>query len=237
MLIRKSTKIDSNGYASIYKTESDLNKTIEEVIGHAISKYIGKTDTAIINENGWQINSDSKQYKRLIVNKILTNSPNKKISEFEKANIVLKVITLEHTGTLRESISFKAFDYKKLQNEQWENSQNGQLAEFHELLETKKFLFVVFQKMEGKKELVLKSYKFWNFPQEDMIHAEEVFTSTKKCINEGRYELLPKLSEGEVAHVRPHGKDGNDKIQTPQGTYELKRSFWLNAKYIRKVID
>lgn len=236
MLLRNSLGIDLDKYESIYKTESDFTKSIEEVVGNKLTKYLGKTDSEIINENGWIINRDSKQYKRLIANYLLTNSPNKKIAELEKANVVLKVLTLEHTGTLKESISFKAFDYKNLQYEQWENQKNGKMAEFHELLETKKFLFVVFQKIKDSKELILRSYKFWNFPQEDMPDAEKVFSLTKKCINDGTYELLPKISENRVAHVRPHGRDKEDKILTPQGTFEVRRSFWLNAKYIEKVI-
>ena len=51
------------------------------------------------------------------------------------------------------------------------------------------------------------------------------------------WDKLPKLKESHVAHVRPHGKDSTDTIATPQKTQEMKRCFWLNAKYIQQAIE
>ena len=71
----------------------------------------------------------------------------------------------------------------------------------------------------------------------DISEAESVWQKTIDCINEGRYEDLPKISESAVAHVRPHGKNSQDTIITPQGTMEMKKCFWLNAKYIQKTLE
>ena len=176
-----------------------------------------------------------KQYKRLIVNRIFGVSSNS-IEEFEKANVTLKVITLEHTGTLKESLSFPTFDYKDLVTQVWYDDEAEEMSDFHLQLETKKFLFVVFQKIKGSDDIVLKKTMFWNFPMKDLDEVESVWSKTIDCINEGRYEDLPKISESDIAHVRPHGKDSQDTLETPQGTQEIKRSFWLNAKYIQKVV-
>ncbi len=111
------------------------------------------------------------------------------------------------------------------------------MADFHLQLETKKFLFVVFQKQKGSPRIILKKTMFWNFPMKDISEAESVWQKTIDCINEGRYDKLPKLKNSHVAHVRPHGKDSKDTITTPQNTQEMKRCFWLNAKYIQQAIE
>ncbi len=220
---------------SIFKRQRRL-ETIEDVVKEKFSSYINKTDKYILTNLNSELGKKAKSYKRLIVNQILGVKSNN-IEELEKANITLKVITLEPTGTLKESISFPAFDYKDLTNQIWYDADDETMADFHLQLETKKFLFVVFQKQINSEDIILKKTMFWNFPMKDINEVERVWQETINCINDGRYEDLPKMSESFVAHVRPHGKDSTDTIETPQGTKEMKRCFWLNAKYIQQAIE
>ncbi|MDP3955887.1 MAG: Sau3AI family type II restriction endonuclease [bacterium] len=220
---------------SIFKKQRRI-ETIEDVIREKFSAFIGKTDKEILNKLGSNLGTKSKSYKRLIVNRILDVNSNN-IEELEKANITLKVMTLEHTGTLRESMSFPAFDYKDLVTQIWNDDEEESMADFHLQLETKKFLFVVFQKQESSDDIILRKTMFWNFPMKNIGEAENVWQKTINCINEGRYDELPKMSDSYVAHVRPHGKDSTDTIETPQKTQEMKRCFWLNAKYIQQAIE
>ncbi len=81
-----------------------------------------------------------------------------KVEEFEKANITLRVITLESSGKLTESISFPSFNYNEIVNQSWYDEQNETMADFHLTLETQKFLFVVFQKVKNF-ESFWKDYK------------------------------------------------------------------------------
>lgn len=219
---------------SIFKKQRRI-ETIEDVVNEKFNPFIGKTDKEILVRLNSSLGKKAKNYKRLIVNRILDVNSNN-IEELEKANITLRVITLEHTGTLRESISFPAFDYKDLVTQIWTDNEEETMADFYLQLETKKFLFVIFQKQKKSEDIILRKIMFWNFPMKDIDEAEKVFDKTIDCINEGRYEDLPKMSENRVAHVRPHGKDATDTIITPQGTQEMKRCFWLNAKYIQDAI-
>lgn len=220
---------------SIFKKQRRI-ETIENAVQNKFSPFIGKTDKEILTVLKSDLGTSSKSYKRLIVNRILDVNSNN-IEELEKANITLKVITLEHTGTLKESISFPAFDYKDLVTQVWNDEEEESMADFHLQLETKKFLFVIFQKQKNSEEIILIKTMFWNFPMKDISEAERVWQKTIDCINEGRYDELPKIKESPVAHVRPHGKDSTDTIETPQGTQEMKRGFWLNAKYIQHIIE
>ncbi len=206
-------------------------ETVEDAFRDKFAPYIGKADSEICELVDWKGETVAKNYKRLLVNKILGVSSNR-IEELEKANIVLKVITLEESGKLRESLSFPAFDYKEIVNQSWYDEDDEVMADFHLLLETQKFLFVVFQKMRSG-GIILRKIEFWNFPMADLGEVQRVWQKTVDCINEGRYSDLPKISESPIAHVRPHGKDSSDKLETPQGTMEMKRCFWLNARYIQ----
>ena len=131
---------------SIFKKQRRI-ETIEDAIKEKFAPFVGKTDREILTTLNSNLGKKSKSYKRLVVNRILdVNSSN--IEELEKANITLKVITLEHTGTLRESMSFPAFDYKDLVTQIWNDDDEESMADFHLQLETKKFLFIVFQKQK-----------------------------------------------------------------------------------------
>ena len=212
-------------------------KTIDEVIADKFKRFIGKTDKEIMSTLGWATKTKPKNFKRLLANRIMTGKGSNKIEELEKANVEMRVVTLEHTGTLRESLSFPAFDYNDLVTQVWYDEATEQMSDFHAMLEMKKFFFVVFRKIKGGDNLILEKVMFWNFPMDDLKEAERVFDMTIKCINEGRYADLPKSSESNVAHVRPHGADGKDTIETPQHTKEVKRCFWLNAKYVQNVLE
>ncbi len=220
---------------SIFKKKRRI-ETIEDAIKEKFAPFIGKTDKQILNRLDSDLGKKSKNYKRLIVNTVLDTDANN-IEELKKANITLKAITLEASGNLKESISFPAFDYKDLVTQLWYDDEDETMAEFHLQLETKKFLFIIFQKQKSSEDIILRKIMFWNFPMKDIGEAENVWQKTVDCINEGRYEDLPKISDSSVAHVRPHGMNAKDTIETPQGTKEMKRCFWLNAKYIQKAIE
>lgn len=221
---------------SIFKKKARRIVSVEEAFRERLTPYIGMTDAEIRKRIGWKEKTSAKNYKRLLANKMLGVSSNK-IEELEKANITLKVVVLEHTGTLKESISFPAFDYKNLIEEEWQDDETETMTDFHLQLETRKFLFAVFRKIKGSDDIVFERMLFWNFPMEDIAEAKKVWDKAISCIKEGRYADLPKMKESPVAHVRPHGKNKLDTVETPQGTMEPKKSFWLNAKYIQKAIE
>ena len=241
---------------SIFKKERRVT-TVEEAVKEKFAPYLGKTATEIKQKIDWKLATEPKHWKRLLANRILGVKSNK-IEELEKGNITLKAITLEHNGALKESISFPAFDYKDLVTQVWYDDENEEMSDFYAQLETKRFLFVVFQKLEGSKEVILKKIQFWNFPMADIQKAEDVWNATIELINEGgivksisvdkkgketRNTYFPGSSYNGVAHVRPHGQDSNDTSDLPvtdaftnEDSY-TKHCFWLNAKYIQDAIE
>lgn len=168
----------------------------------------------------------SKAYYAYLVRSML-GVHKRRILEFEKAGIVLKVIRLRKNGTPKEDLSFPAFKAREIADQDWPDS------DFHEVLE-QKFFFVVFR--EGSNGLILWKTMFWNMPPSDLEEARKVFEETKKRLRAGQTDL-PKKSENRVSHVRPHGKNKSDTDTLPNGKKMVKKGFWLNAPYVASVLN
>jgi DNA mismatch repair protein MutH len=65
----------------------------------------------------------------------------------------------------------------------------------------------------------------------------ELWRDTVSKIKEGNYDGFMKSTENRVGHVRPKARGSKDLMETPQGTYVKKKSFWLNRNYIAEVIE
>lgn len=149
--------------------------------------------------------------------------------EFEKAGIVLKTIRLQRNGTPKESVSFPTFNFIETAEQEWEDSV------FYEKI-NQKFFFVVYQ-FDNDGELRFKKAIFWNMPYHDREEAKKVWQQTVSTIKSGDMKKLPKSSQSNVAHVRPHGKNKADTLPLPNGDSFTKQCFWLNQRYIAEQIN
>jgi DNA mismatch repair protein MutH len=235
--MRRSFSLSSTYLTSIIDksqpNDGSLNlsagQSIEEATQERIGKYVGRTTTELIeafelsNESG----QTSKSIRHTLITKMLSNG-NSSVKELKLAGIQVKTIRLKHDGRTRESMSFSPFDYKELMKHEWEDS------EFLEVLE-RKFLLAIFQDDSNGVEHFSK-LAYWNMPYDDRLQAQEVWEETKARIEDGTY-IFPQASATAVAHVRPHGRNAADTIECPDGVFRGKKSFWLNQKYIEKVVS
>lgn len=155
-----------------------------------------------------------------------------KIAEFVKANVQMKTIRLQPSGSLKESMVFDTINYIDLVNEKsWEESVLFQTL-------TQKFLFVVFTKAKSGEEgeAILNRVFFWTMPNKDLETARTVWDDTKTKTEEGIYDSFIKISDDKICHVRPKAKDSKDLAPTPQGGMKPKKAFWLNRGYIYNII-
>lgn len=264
-LININTKIKNHDInyssSSIVKDGKKLkSKTLEEYIIDIFKPFVGTTTDELISKFNID-NKKSKQINSIIVKNILNiDSFAEKSNEFQKANIEVKTIVLDKNGVPTQHMSFPKFEFKKIINQTWEES------DFYQKLSTTKFMFVVFKiNSSGKKELL--GTKFWNMPQKDMDTIErETWNPLIKVLREGvilkyippknpksngRVENnLPKSSETSISHVRNHSsktyyrfKDiplGPDNYkcfgdELPNGDWMTSQCFWLNKKYVMKI--
>ena len=166
----------------------------------------------------------------MLVNRILGVTGNK-IKELTQSNTILKVIKLEKSGKLSQSLPFPVFKYNEIVKEKWESSKL-----FRQLTENR-FVFVVFKDQGQLKSPVLIKFVFWHFPMKDIEEAKNVWNRTVLQINSKQAHDLPKMSQSYALHVRPHALNKNDTLPTPYGEKVVKKCFWLNAKFIEPFVQ
>ena len=223
----------------IIKDWKDLQHgTFEEYLMQRLAPYFGKTQSEL--KEMFDVTGDAKNTNEQLFSRMLGIQGHAgKTEEFIKANIRPRVVKVNFDGSITENISFPAFDFIQLSKETcWEES------ELYNYIAPMRFLFVIFREhMNG--ELVFDCIKFWNIPNQDLDEVGRVWKRTVDTIRRGVVlrntsrgvsNDLPKRSESRVAHVRPHGKDGNDKAPLPDGRMMTKQCFWLNNAYVAEQI-
>lgn len=236
-------------------------KSFEDYVLDMLEGYKGKSVKELVDELGivFKVKDGKvkipKNLDSMVAFRMLGVKGNK-AEELEKAGVEVKVIHLNKRGTNKESVSFPAFDFQELLEEDvWEES------DFCERLQYTRYLFVIFrgEKMDAK----VLGGQFWTFPNSDLDDARLVWEHMRKILQEDSlkinikkgtvYNNLPKNSQSRVAHVRPHGSDRDDRCLLPKGTQVhilstdgtvdcpidrfTKQCFWLNKKYVFTQID
>lgn len=227
-----------NTYESIIKEKTE--ESFEDYVIHKIEQYRDNTVHELCDK--FQIPYKDKKPKNLeaMLTYRMLGIKGNHAEEFEKANIVIKTIRINKNNRIKENMSFPIFKFKKLIEEEWDDSTFGNY-----LRETK-FLFVVY-KYDDNDELRLKGCQFWNIPYDDLEkEVKVVWEKTKQLIKNGlKIEVkngkncsnLPKISENRVCHVRPHGRNAQDTYELPDGRRLTKQCFWLNNSYILSQLD
>lgn len=199
---------------------------LEEAVAARFETYVGMTADAIAQRLALRTQPRPKNFYALLTKRILGLQDNDRIAEFEKADIQVKTMRLTPSGRPKEDISFPAFSYVDLVDQEWDSSDLKSVL-------SKRFFFVVYQ-LDKHDVPTLVGTRFWTMPVADIeVFAKECFDETILRIREDRAEYLPRKSENPAVHVRPHGRDSNDRIPTPTGGLVCRKSFWLNGTYIK----
>ena len=228
----------------ITSKEQIRKKTIQEVVLERFKPYLNKRVDDIVTKLNSNLNKNAKGFYASLTKLMLGISLDMEIEEFEKAEINIKTVRLKSNYLPKEDMSFPAFSFLDIVNEDWDDSS------FKEILETK--YFFVFFKYDEDNVLRLNKVKFWNMTQNDIIKAKKVWDKVKKVIANGdivrevvggiRYTNFPSKNFNEIAHIRPHAQNAADTLPLPildKVTRQLeytKQSFWLNNSYIRDII-
>lgn len=227
---QSSKQMEDLGEILTPKDYESTSKTFEELVLEKINVFRGMKVDEIENKIGLSINHGAKNFYSRLALKMLGTNKNK-AEEFEKADITIKTIRLNNKNMPKEAISFPYIRYKEIVYEDWENST------LHDRLD-KRFFFMIFKEdSEGK--LVFLGAKFWSMPYEDLeFEVKNTWNLTRQNIIENDFENFPKISDTRVCHVRPHARNAKDLAETTNGELKPKKSFWLNAGYIKdSIID
>ena len=214
----------------------------EELIKSSFAPYLGKSLDFFIKVNKINISRTNKHFNKLVIDAFLKQQfggTSEEINEFRKANISLKTIVLKSNGIPKESMSFKQIQYKDIVNEEWDD------FEINKIHRDGRFLWVIFRINKPYKkqsevpltDIILEKVMFWSMPFSDLqIEYKKLWEDTKYKIQHGDYNHFWGSKDNPVGHIRPKGKNAKDLMETPQGTYEKKKCFWINATYIAEQI-
>lgn len=235
------------------------HQSLNAYITSHFAPFIGKAAGDIASELGLTISPKANQYNASIARAMLgiQNSNILKTEEFYKANIsMVKTVTMYPNGTPQQHMSFKA-----LTNDQWAEWANPEIdweqSFLHNFFETNRFLITVsqspipYQEGHDKTKDIFRGGFLWNMPAEDVeryvrpaweyVH-ELLIHKTWLDYGERGKNKLPGSNFNEVFHLRPHtgkGKDAgrsSDITALPSGEEITKQSFWLDRRYIAKII-
>ena len=212
----------------LIKTEHEAEEGIEEVTLKKFDGLVGMSEQELATRYDFATVDKSKNYYASLSLRIL-GTKKKWLPEFVKADVVMKTIRLDYNGTPKEAMSFPTFDFIETVNQAWEDSV------FYEKI-NQKFFFVIYQ-YDANNILRFKKCMFWNMSYSDRQEAESVWQKTVDVINSGDMKKLPKSSDSDVAHVRPHAKNKADTLPLPNGGSFTKQCFWLNQQYIKRQIN
>jgi len=165
---------------------------------------------------------------RMITIGYSTRESNPKFQEYLKKTCGHpKVQVIEKVNNGEKSLSQT---YNEIINEDWSNSY------IHKVFNSE-FLFFIFKYLKKEDtEPVFISTQFWKMNSEDLDLANKFWELTKDNIQRGDYDNFISIRNNFICHVRTKGINSQDVILTPQGTYQKKRSFWLNSSYIKTQI-
>jgi DNA mismatch repair protein MutH len=210
------------------RNEGSINSEVlfdlEKATYGLLSNFIGKSTHDLATQ--FRVNTKAKSFRFNLLTRILSGGRSA-VSELRKSDIQIKTVVLNKKGVPREHMSFSAFDYNEIEEQDWEDS------DFFHAIE-QKFLLVVFQQHAEGPE-TLKKVAYWNMPYEDRRLAQEVWEETKHRIADLNF-IFPASSESEISHVRPHARKSSDTVSYKG--YDLRKlSFWLNKGYIKRVVE
>lgn len=208
---------------------NSLSKKTQDFLIDLFTHYYGLNQQQLIKELDLQFNGvNPKNIGHIITKKILANAEK---DGFKSPNdLFIKTIRINKQGTPLESMSFAQIKYKEIINEEWEDSY---------LFKTlnKEFLFIIFKSNEeDRKNPILSKVVFWKMNNVDLDLASKFWELTKENIKRGDYNNFITIKNNFICHVRSKGLNSYDLMDTPQGTQEPKKGYWLNASYIKSQI-
>jgi len=222
-------------------------KEFEDKILKALRKLRGKSIAEISELFNIEIPKGKNQVATIIKKAIGFKSVNSKIKEFEQLGILVKTIKVRRSDNMPlEAVSFSTMKLQEFEKEIYENSTFKEYIQkilfipiYHESssLEKKYFGNPFFWEPDFLEEQKIKIE--WERYQNEVLSGACKVKQVKNNSKKGFREIsnLSKESNTEIIHMRPHGRDSSDRDKDSLGNSIVKQCFWLNKKFLQKLIE
>lgn len=207
-----------------------LQAVLDEASAH-VSRHRGWTVRELRDEycpgtsDGWKSVTGAVS-RRLLGSPSTAREP----AAYEPFGLLVRAIRVGEDGMPWEAASFPSIDFNDVAEEEWESSP---LVE-----QLRSILLVVFR--DPRKQVLeseLTRLIHWQPTSRDVAVMREEYERFRRFIADSRPDDAPKEQQTEILHLRPHGSDGNDLVELPNGRLFRRSAFWLNKSYLREVIE
>lgn len=221
-------------------------------IDNKISKYKGIKVSELKEILSMPEKDDKASFVQL-ARKMLGITNNKFSLCDNRVDVVLKTIRLTGMETPAEAMSFMPVDFKE-----WTEALSWESSSLYRYFNEKTLLLFIFQQYPtGKRvddsEMTFLDAKIWKMSEYDLNHGlKEVWEQVRYLISAEKLEITPeKQKSGKIinknnlpstqfnslGHLRPGGKNGDDKVLLSTGQRIVKQRFWFNIEYLKEIID
>ncbi len=191
----------------------------------SLDRFIGMSCAEINSELDLKVSMTGKSYVRTIIDKMLVEFDIK----LDPPRYEHKMIRVDSFGRAMNGTPLKVTDYQKIVHEKWEDS------DFKKLLEpTHVFLVVTHGTPETS---IFKGYVVYDFSNEDMKSAEEVWTDTRDKIRNGVYDRFLTDKDTGTFFFKMHTINVSRRVEAPSGEQEVPRSFWISKSLISRIVS
>lgn len=169
------------------------------------------------------------------------------------SDVVIKTVRVTGNGDPAESMSFMQVDFND-----WCNAKDWHATKTYQYFKNTTIALFIFQQFPAGKrvddeDITFQGMKVWKVSDFDLDHGfKEVWHECRELIQNGGLEIkttynkngdpvnhnnLPGLTFNGIAHIRPGGNNGKDMIELPNGQMITRMRFWLNADFIKEVLE
>lgn len=149
----------------------------------------------------------------------------------EALGLEFKTIPLGPNAVPFEAMSFPAFDPRELAGESWEDCDL--------LASIQNMLMVPVYRDERRDDLMgqrlCRPFR-WAPDREQLSGIRAEWERFRDLFAAGKADALPTEALTRFIHVRPHGRDGADRVEAPGALVVAKQSFWLNREFVRELV-
>lgn len=203
----------------------------EDEVLATYGRYVGRTVGEVASSMGIGLTGAKHDAARILRRALGQARPDRDPREFLEQGIEVKMVRVDATAQPYEAMSFPAFRYQELLEEEWEDSDL--------LARLNRFLFLP---LEGPKGLAftadcrIREPFFWSASALQLNGIRTEWEAFRREIAAGRATSLTPASATSYIHVRPKARDSRDTDMAPVVGPVVKKCFWLNRDFVQRLL-
>lgn len=201
-----------------------------DVLQGRLEALVGMTVSQIAEQHGITPGA-SKNRVASVVRGAIGLRAKKLPVDLEALGLELKTLPLGPNALPFEATSFPAFDPRELADEEWEDCDL--------LARLQNVLFVPLYRETRQTDLLeqrlCRPFR-WEPSREELRGIRWEWEQYRDRVKNGLAGEPLNEAATSYIHVRPHGRDGSDRVDAPGGVVVARMCFWLNRHFIQELV-